>query len=118
MIAQLRVNIWFCENFLTVVFVHRVRELALVTHTLGLVLMTKIVYLQAWTGDGGAAFNYLQSEASSPIEEAEQDRQDTLDGDNPDDSDDESDLYGSWGGDGRGRHGRHHQDALERLRKQ
>ena len=35
---------------------------------------------QAWTGDGGAAFNYLQSEASSPIEEAEQDRQSTLDG--------------------------------------
>ena len=72
---------------------------------------------QAWTGDGGAAFNYLQSEASSPIEEAEQDRQSTLDGDNPD-ADDDTDLYGSWGGDGRSRRGRErHDDELQRLRQ-
>ena len=71
---------------------------------------------QAWTGDGGAAFNYLQSEASSPIEEAEQDRQSTLDADDPDA--DDTDLYGSWGENGRSRRGRErHDDELQRLRQ-
>lgn len=72
----------------------------------------------AWTGDGGAAFNYLQSEASSPIDEAEQDRDDTLDSDTPHDSD--SDLYGSWGGDsgsGSGRRGREREaSTLQQMR--
>lgn len=70
---------------------------------------------RAWTGDGGAAFNYLQSEASSPIDEAEQDRDDTLDGDAPHDSD--SDLYGSYLSDGEGRRGREREsDTLQRMR--
>jgi len=70
---------------------------------------------QAWTGDGGAAFNYLQSEAASPIDEAEKDRDDTLDGDAPHDSD--SDLYGSYLSDGEGRRGRERESStLQRMR--
>jgi len=69
----------------------------------------------AWTGDGGSAFNYLQSEASSPIDEAEADRQDTLDGDMPKDSTD--DLYGSYLGKRGTRRGRERQaHTLQRLR--
>jgi hypothetical protein len=70
---------------------------------------------QAWTGDGGSAFKFLQSEANSPIDEAEQDRRDTLDADSRET--DGSDLYGSWSGH-RGREREHHDDVLQHLRHQ
>mmetsp|Transcript_26528 Transcript_26528/g.54035 ORF Transcript_26528/g.54035 Transcript_26528/m.54035 type:complete len:281 (+) Transcript_26528:54-896(+) len=48
-----------------------------------------------WTGHGGAAFNYLKTEASNPVAEAEDSISDTLRRATPHRS--RYDLYGSWG---------------------
>ena len=69
----------------------------------------------AWTGDGGAAFNFISKEAASPIDEALQDRQSTLDKDHPDDGD-QDDLYGSWSGRGSGRGRKRQENYLQRMR--
>ena len=69
----------------------------------------------AWTGDGGAAFNFISKEAASPIDEALQDRQSTLDKDDPDDGD-QDDLYGSWSGRGSGRGRKRQENYLQRMR--
>ncbi|EKX35167.1 hypothetical protein GUITHDRAFT_166058 [Guillardia theta CCMP2712] len=65
----------------------------------------------SWTGNGGAAFKYLQHEASNPVTEAEEGLRRSLRGRSS--SSDRVDLYGAWGSSRR----RHRDDYVERLRK-
>mmetsp|Transcript_47705 Transcript_47705/g.112590 ORF Transcript_47705/g.112590 Transcript_47705/m.112590 type:complete len:274 (-) Transcript_47705:273-1094(-) len=71
--------------------------------------------VQDWTGHGGAAFNYLQKEASSPVEEAEDAVSETLRRATPHTS--RYDLYGSWGSSGSRRDTNRFSDNLRRMRE-